>query len=257
MKLISHYTNLKTFLNHILENKTFQLNLISRTNDPHEHIKRFNMGYANLKLQNKKLLNHAYSLYETVPRDKIKVGCFVKEDGVPNKFETWKSVLNLPLWAHYGENGEGVALVFDSEKLIESCKSVVEYDWAIFYDNVKYPPSLKDFELPFVFNFDDIDDKSDEGIIKHIFNKASKLWSHKNKLWSYENEYRILIYSSEDEPVKINIEESLYAVVFGDKVSSIVKELVGRYCNSIDIKTFYVEFSELENDFILYPNNIV
>jgi len=253
MKQISHFTKLSVLLNHILEEKKFQFNLISKTNDPQERTQWLSVGISRLDQTERDMLDELYPLYESVIKRKIKVGCFVNEEGNVGDFRTWTSVLNSPLWAHYGANGEGVVLVFDVDKLIASCKSKSIYDWAIHHDIINYSiEQNEDSNLPFFFNLKKVHDRSKEGIIKYAFQDAVKLWSWKDQLWSYEDEYRILIYTDEEQPIKVDISDSLRAVVFGDRVSQTTKKLVSQYCKENNIESYYVEFDQLTYKYQLY-----
>ena len=115
MPLITHYTKLKVLLNNILEDFQFKMNLLSRTNDPYEYSERLILVTSQLESKNKDRMADVHTICNETIRNRIKVGCFVAEEGDAKDYESLKSVLNAPLWAHYGENNEGVALVFDLE----------------------------------------------------------------------------------------------------------------------------------------------
>lgn len=250
MDLISHFTCLDVFLSYILEDYSFQFNLITQTNDPYENTKRFLMTISRLESQEPA---SRLSLCSQILRKRIKVGSFVKEDGQIDKIESLSSVINAPLWSHYGDLGKGVALIFDSVKLINTCKKKINFDWAIAHNGVNYPPSLKQDDFSFLINTDIIDKKTEEEYAQYCFDIAKNLYFNKDHLWSYENEYRILLYSEEENPIKVSIRESLSAIVFGSNVSKKIKSVVGAHCESASINVFFVEFDELINNYKLYP----
>jgi hypothetical protein len=107
MELITHFTSLEVFLNNILEDYSFQFNLISQTNDPYENTKRFLMTLSRLESKDHPSV---LELCSKNLRKRIKVGSFVKEDGQIDKIESLISVKNTPLWSHYGKNGMALRL---------------------------------------------------------------------------------------------------------------------------------------------------
>jgi hypothetical protein len=143
--------------------------------------------------------------------------------------------------------------MFDLAKLLNNCKKKITFDWAIASGEVSYPKILRQDDLPFVINTDIIDKKTEEGYARHCFDIAKNLWFNKNNLWSYENEYRILLYSEEEGPIKMNIKDCLRAIIFGSNVSNVIKRNIGSYCMSEGFDVFFVEFDERENSYKLYP----
>ena len=186
---------------------------------------------------------------------KFKIGCFVKENGCRENHQEWDSVLNDPLWAHYTENSQGVAIVFDKLRLVNSCKAISRYCWARD-EGVKYvEKSILAHEgyLPYLTDLDKIEGKDKNAIIKHIFDKTVKLLSTKSENWSYENEFRIIIYSEDAQPVKVNFGNSIVAVVFGHNVSEEYKREKGQTLREKGITAYYIEFAQEINQIKLQP----
>jgi len=251
MKLIAHYTKLSTLVNHILEDSKFLMNILSNTKDPYEYKKRNAVVMSKMDLG--KLLNNAPFIVSDVISSQIKIGCFVKEEGNLIKIQSLTSITNSAMWAHYGDNSEGVILLFDLDELLKSCESIIKDNWALVHREVQY-----DFEFTYRKNpasilLDNCNDKSELGIIKYVFEKCSDYWFYKRKEWSYENEYRIMLLSSQKGSVKINIKNSLKAIVFGEKVSSVMRNCLGNYCETNKIETISVEFDVNENKYKIIP----
>jgi hypothetical protein len=139
------------------------------------------------------------------------------------------------MWAHYGENHKGVAIVFDKTKLINACKVVCKNNWAIANDNIKYKPHT----LEYSFHIDEwqkILKKNEIDIAKEVITKYKKDYFCKYPEWSYENEYRILLYKKNE--IDVNIKGCIKAVIFGEKTEGDVVN----YFNKQNIDCYKVIF---------------
>lgn len=247
MKLISHYTKLSTLVNHILEDSKFQMNILSNTKDPYEYKKRNAMVMSKINLGDK--LTNALFVGEDVIRSQTKIGCFVNEEGDLSKIQSLTSITNSAMWAHYGDNSEGVILLFDLDEFLKSCKSIIKNDWALANREVQYDFEFVNHKNPAIIFLDNCNDFSDSGISKYVFERCCDYWFYKRKEWFYENEYRIMLYSSQKGSVEIDIKNSLKAIVFGEKVSSVMRNCLENYCKTNKIKTISVEFNVNENKY--------
>ena len=194
----------------------------------------------------KNLLSIASDMY---PK-KIKIGCFVNEKtDITKKLEELKSIKNPPMWAHYGDNFNGVAIVFDKDKLIEACKEVVEYDWACYANIVDYN-EIRQKNYSLWNNIDLSKQIIDLEIKKQYFNNISDFWFNKNSKWSYEDEFRIMLYSNDIYPIEVNILQSLKAIVFGERVSRFLIEALLPKLKSLNIDCLQITFDTNKNKFI-------
>lgn len=243
MKLITHYTKISTLVNYILEYSQFLMNILPNTKDPYEYKKRFPMVISKLNLVDE--LKEAPFIVDDVLNLQTKIGCFVKEDGNLDEIHTLSSITNSAMWAHYGDNHEGVVLIFELDEFIKACKGRIEYDWALRHDEINYDFSTRN--NPERFTLDETNDCSNLGISKYVFNRCCEYWFYKSKEWSYENEYRIMLYSSDKGAIKIDFRNALKAIVFGDKTSNVTKNYLGNYCKEKGYKTLSVEFNSNEN----------
>ncbi len=247
MGIISHYTKLSVLLNHVLDQNEFLMNTISKTNDPYEYVARkiVPTAYDNEVIYTyRDWLNMGYDIIE----NKIRLGCFVKENDDHNNFSNWSSIKNAPLWAHYGDSNSGVVIVFKKEPFIESCKKYVKYEWAIHANEVDYnnPPQKPG---SFKIDRDKIGENTYLNIAKNLFKQASEFWFHKSKDWFYEQEFRIMIFTEENSPAKINLDNTIEAIVFGDRVSNSAKVMIGQYCKERGIRALALSYSELYNKY--------
>jgi hypothetical protein len=234
-------------LNHILEDYSFKLNSLSGANDPYEYIKRYASvgGGGNYD----KRFETAMNIVENILPNKIKRGCFVADEGDDDNYKTWTSILNAPLWAHYGGNNEGAAIVFDSKSLLDACKAHIDHPWALHADRVTYPMVLDFNDDPSAVRLDDIGVINDINVAKYLFDKASKFWFKKGHQWAHENEYRVMLFNEEVGSTMIEIKDSIKAIVFGEKVSHIVQNAVGDYCNKQGIKVLVLRYNDFENHY--------
>ena len=103
------------------------------------------------------------------------------------------------MWGHYAEDGNGVCLILDKEKVISSLTSETDYKGAIDYiDDYSsdiHIRKVKEDKAPF----------DNEEIMEYFFRKSYD--------WSYEQEFRILKRSENHELLKLDISNSFVGVV--------------------------------------------
>lgn len=250
MKLISHYTKLSTLVNHMLEESKFLMNILPNTKDPFEYKKRFAMVVSKIDLGD--VLSNVRFIVDDVVHSQTKIGCFVKEEGNLNDIQSLTSITNSAMWAHYGDNSEGVVLLFDLNEFLKSCKNTLEYDWALQHNEVRYDRVISSRNNPAIATLDDCNDYSDIGISEYVFNRCCDYWFCKRKEWSYEDEYRIMLFSSHKGPIKIAFNNSLKAIVFGERISSVLKECLRNYCRENGYQSLSVDFNVNENKYKKY-----
>ena len=244
MSIITHYTKLSILLNHIFEQYMFRLNTLSQTNDPFEYSQRVMRLTSSREIPLDKFpkVHDSLILANHILKNKIKIGCFVRDSGDEEDISTWSSIKHPALWAHYGDNSSGVALIFNKESLLKECKSIVNLKWQIKARNVDYTSEQEDLENPYMLEYENIHKFSEIELAQHIF-ELSEYWFYKHSDWQNEEEFRIMIYTDSKDPVYINIRPSLRAVIFGEKVSQFVRRSVGEYCNKQNIEPLSIEYN--------------
>lgn len=248
MKVITHYTKLGILLNSILEFNEIHLNSLENTNDPYEYKKRNPIVTTSENDDDAitKVLDEA----EKVLLKKIKVGCFTSEPTAEIfDLNELVSIKNAPLWAHYGENNSGVAIVFDRDKLIEAIRNKITSDWALHHERVIYSDHIT-HSYPEIIDMNKLSDTSEILVAMSILNSSSNHWFRKDNKWSYEDEYRIMIYSPTDGPVKINISNSIVAIAFGEKVSKFLIGTLSSKLKERGIQCFSMEYDTFENKYV-------
>jgi hypothetical protein len=231
--MIYHYTTFSTALNQILWSKRLKFSTIGNSNDPYEVKILPPMISANF---GDHAPPHFYEEIRNYIFNRIQIACFVNDPS------GWS---NLPLWAHYGENGNGICLGFDEDSIkahlatkngISNSKS----------DVVEYPQDLSEyFNPPNVVRY--IPSDTIETIREKVWESACKHFFRKDYAWRYENEYRIMVGSEKNEPYSIDIADSIREIVFGHQISSIVynnKQIITNYSK---IEMFYLHYDPTYN----------
>lgn len=83
------------------------------------------------------------------------------------------------MWSHYANEGKGVCIVFDKEKLNHSLENNLEYGYCLFPDRTVNYNGVKTLEVEIT------DDGEFLYTFEHLFSKT--------KHWSMEEEYRIIL----------------------------------------------------------------
>jgi len=243
MKYLTHYTKLNTLLNYILNENKLLLNNISKTNDPFEYTKRLTSVGGSKEYSNE-VYSKIHSIISNVIEKNIRIGCFVYDTGFElTDFTKLKSIVNAPMWAYYGDNHHGAAIVFDKELLIRACENVIKYKWAIHSDLITYNEYLQFLNNhPNHLHLDDIDINSDISIAEEIFKRAHKFWFNKEPKWSFEDEFRIMIFTESESQIKVDLSNCIKAVVFGNKVSDFLITSIEKSLAPMEIKCLKISF---------------
>lgn len=251
MKYLTHYTKINTLLNYILDENKLLLNTITKTNDPFEYTKRLS-SVGGSKDYGREVISKALDMISDIIEKNIRVACFVSETVVEsNDFTNLKSIVNAPMWSYYGDNHSGAAIVFDKELLINSCKNLIEYEWAIHSDPITYNEYSQFLNNhPNNLYLDDVDINSDISIAEGIFKRAKNFWFNKDPKWSFEDEYRIMVFTESENQFKIDISNSIKAIVFGNKVSDFLIDSLSKSLEPMGIKCLKISFDYSLNLFV-------
>jgi hypothetical protein len=248
MAIATHYTSLSVLLNHILPDNTFRMNSLSNVKDPFEYTKRTISAIDTRDYDQR--FRDATATAREVLLNKIKAACFVADEGDEDNFGSWKSILNPPLWAHYGDNNSGVAIVFNVELFLEACRKKTNYSWALSAAKMSYLESASHLDKPNIIRLYDLQNTEYITVAKYVFERAADFWHNKNDLWAHENEYRVMLVNEEIGSTMIDIKESIKAIAFGEKVSDVVLTSVGEYCHRQGITILKVDYDEIEERYM-------
>lgn len=124
------------------------------------------------------------------------------------------------MWAQYGDNNEGVCLIFNKEKLIEQIQNQINSLYYLKHRKVRYRDLLKDHINPNFKIFDDETKNTKKFIIEDLENRSEDIYFTKDIDWRDEQEYKFLLWNKfendNENDVFIKIDnESLIGVVLG------------------------------------------
>lgn len=151
-----------------------------------------------------------------------------------------KKLNNFPMWAHYGENHEGIAIGYDLNKIsINNCKLYpIEYE---------FTPMTLDQEVKLT---SDLSSNVEEYIHYHFCRKHND--------WKYEEETRLIQVPIQNNIRNIQIEkEAVHSVYFGNKMT--VEDMKSIIDAVLEGKFTHVKFYKMSirmKSFDLFPIEI-
>lgn len=170
-----HYTSLDTACK-IIATKTLWLTKLSNLNDVKES---FRQVYS--------LDSENFHPWEEVSRH-------IRQASFCIDYKDSPGFLLHPMWGHYADNGEGVCLVFDKQRLEECFKSQ-----GIWGRNVSY---VKDYDPSLTFDKEQYD-----------VNYVRESILIKDNQWMHEQEYKAVGQSKNDEIPKLYFKDCLKWVI--------------------------------------------
>jgi hypothetical protein len=235
-RYVYHYTRVNTFLDKILPTSSLRLSPYTCTNDPKESKAwRFNAS----------VLNSQKHSFDDWPSDELNarmnkelkertnVVCF-SSDGPLTGDHTRdihsRGWCKPRMWAQYGQNHEGICLVFDRTKLETALKATFEGKRPMAIGRVEYCDRmiLERLDDPtYVVLIDELARLGwDRYIEFHLKHSHRRLFFEKNADWSTESEYRCVVWGGDGEPAFVNYGDSLRGIMFGASASDETIETV-------------------------------
>lgn len=198
MSSLYHFTNLKKAISEILPSLTLKTNLLSQTNDPRETFV-WTFGGVNIAKDGEKYsVETAFILGKEV-KNRCQILCFTQgESGFKNEM----------MWAHYGENHEGICLEIDESEFLTENQEILK-SGEHFFEKVDYDP-----KSPKPGFHRSLGQTYEEAMTNFIIKYNKELFFQKSKYWSAENEKRIVIVSKGFDGV-LSIKSSLRSVILG------------------------------------------
>lgn len=254
-----HYTSCETALSYILcQSGRLRFNLLKHLNDPRESKIRvgINGGSGEHSFSDKEI-GEMFGKVTDYLSESIKVLCFSKDDhrvatppfSTPEPF--LRGYCKPRMWASYGDNNQGVCLVFDKlslKKQIVDQFKCPKYHGPVAYQEVSKshqgwlwktgfslsapPLGLSDLEHSF------------EGAISSSISKYYQYYFFtKHEDWHGEQEYRYVLYSSADGPEYLDFGDSLIGLTVGvDCTDANIVDLVN-VANKRNIPVFQPSWS--------------
>lgn len=139
-----HYTKRGIVFEKILYESCFLLSNFENTNDPLEYKDRL-IGAAGWgwDKQSPEVVSEISSIVDSLIRERTHFASFCMnrfEDGNINSH----GFLKPRMWSQYGENHEGLCLVFSKKRTIDAMNKVVNSTCLFFHDEVEYHEYVRD-----------------------------------------------------------------------------------------------------------------
>lgn len=231
-KFCYHYTSLETAIEYIFESSTLRFNPLCNVNDPKESNVNGWMGGSTPV--DKDLLDKYVDIQREVAKifhERVKVFCACRDRAIA-KTGFDRGHVKPRMWAHYGQNGRGVCLVFDKIKLVQLARK--EFDGLVVYGNVEYTDNghlmLSPPEGKLAFEYDL------EYLINNRFKNHNKeLLLTKHLDWEAENEFRISLLDNSSGASYLHFSTALEAIIVGHNFPKAYCPIVGSYANQRNI----------------------
>ncbi|WP_374538524.1 DUF2971 domain-containing protein [Chitinimonas taiwanensis] len=219
---IAHYTSLETLIKHILPTRQLRFSSLSKTNDPAEYKSRVDFLVYEGTKQDPFFQPDCYqSVIEEMNlalRKKIKIACFSSDSPQRHPRSEYRDECwgKPRMWAQYGNNHEGVCLVFDRDKLASLVKENHDLflNCHVLYENFT---GISDLLNPIVTH--QIIDVCDF-VKQHVKGFGDLHLLRKHEDWASEDEVRLIIYDESDEDYAYaNVWDGLKYIVLGSQAA--------------------------------------
>ena len=221
MKLVGHYTNMETVLEKILPENSLLINTFKDTNDPWEYRENCNEIFDFSKIYPDPLDRTINTpVLQALFLKSVRFFSLTQDTNLVKCFD------HPGMWAHYGQNHEGICLIFDLVKLKKKFKTQFNTKWgSIKYGKIESKPII-------------IEDVFDP---ENAFNKyAEKIFYKKLRDWKNEEEFRFVIYDSaencQDNMYLKNIDRALIAIILGAHFNKVYKCVLENHLSKRDHK---------------------
>lgn len=217
-----HYTSANTAFEHILQHRTLQLSPYSSMRDPLE-AKEWHVagaGFSAVPGDVDRQFFEQYALLQQAKAQSKLLSLSVDyDDAVPDD-PFGRGYALASMWELYAEKHAGVCLVFDRERLIENLVEALAAVGTAFHGPVQYSrggmmdtPGANTLMLLG-------DDSPGDAVTRHITAHRDPLWFTKLLDWEHESEYRFVVVSDTEGPVRCDYGDALRAVIVGHEFPS-------------------------------------
>ena len=148
---IFHYTKRETAMEYILNNKTLKFGLLKNTNDPYEYKK----SIITCTVESEKEKDFKNNSTEDIIQNTLFLSFSTNLIDDSNLIR--KGYEKSRMWSQYGENHEGICLVFSKESLLEIIKKELSENYIIYYEKINYEithlePSIGEQPIEYIKN---------------------------------------------------------------------------------------------------------
>jgi len=243
-EIIYHYTKIQTAYEHILYTNKLRLSNRKTSNDPIENVidtafVRSFYGHLDTKKASDEMASKVSKFIKGITENSKQL-CFCKNNNDPElqKFMVLPSeyygFLKPRMWDQYGDQYNGVCLVFDKNQLKKNNPDIysnnVEY---INYEEFFRKHISIDLNRLYNIGFDEYC----EDTLKKI--KNGSFLKHKD--YSGESEYRFISFSKSE--TYLDIGNSLKAIIISEKnLTEFAKKWFIEYTNKRNIELYYINW---------------
>ena len=256
-KYVYHYTKTETAFRYILKTGTLRLNSFSLVNDPRDSQTwtivtkiRSDIAIA-IAISDWKEISESIS--HTLKQN-VKLVCFSKDN--IRAVDKWqiesdgllgRGFAKPSMWHHYANGHDGVCLVFDIEKLNTTFKKQVKNEQQLISGSVSYSDEgvlTKLSKDPFSVDLTRIESEQQLLVYlsTHLNQWMPNLFFRKLRDWSNEEEYRWIYFDDHKEPIILNFDDALEAIVVGDGVPKDYYDKFRMYCAKYKADIAYMKW---------------
>ncbi len=219
-----HYTTAKNAIKYILPNKTLKLSSLKDVNDPVEYKNKTFFLFSGVSQKIDSTFRPIFKRGNLDVVSIFKIACFSGDFLYVNPEMGIKNIIGnelMNMWAYYGGNHTGVCLKINKDKFIKY--NEFNNDWYII-DRMEYKDRRK--SLNFLLE----PGTGNDEIINYFKKNCKKLFFHKRSEWSNECEVRLVCCGKNENPLFLDISNSLDEITLGSKFdksnNSQLKEII-------------------------------
>lgn len=243
-EILYHFTSKETALEKILESGKLRLNKFGMTNDPRESkywLFNYKFSYDDFG----KTFKDRNDFLNDQLKNHINVICFSIDD--PNSdldHNNRNGYMHSRTWAQYASNHNGICLLFDKNKLVNSVIEKYSSLYIVWNDSVKYN-NRTELDKPDYLTIQ-TNTITKQSLSEHIIKSKNELFFEKRKEWADENEYRIIIYTPEliEDHLYFDISDSIIGIIVGVDFHNVYESCIKNYCLKYKISADRIQWRE-------------
>lgn len=226
-----HYTSTDVALEYIIANHTLQFSSYVGTNDPKESKSwEFDLGTNGGTDLGKYKMSEMSGWLSVALKGEAKIACFSMDSkGLSGNHmqDIFRRGFSKPrMWAQYADKHAGVCLVFDRKRLNELVEERFSSEHLVLSGPVTYTNRevIRNLYNPddqqYTINLDHLETVGQERyVMDHLNTHYKRLFFEKMEDWRDESEWRIVVFSKNNENLYLDYKDALVGIVFGENTS--------------------------------------
>ena len=241
-EVVAHYTRLE-FLDKILGNKTIKLSPVSNFDDPREN----SLGWIFTEGIGDSI--EGWGIADRLKKSagsKINILCTcTKAEHTPGDCPIESAPYGKPrMWSQYGDNSKGFCIVLNQERFKLRLKQLAEKPEYFITDKVEYVEWLHIVGGGSSIEYGDGLELNEDRLFS-ILNNNNMLHSifYKKSIdWRDECEHRWLLFSDDDKPIFVSIEDCVEGIVLGCEFPPDKFDEIREYCSHLNCSCFKLSY---------------